>query len=172
MPASASRSRVADREVLHAAVRMMHQPVEGPFARPQRLLQGGEHEVGVQRARDVPADDVAREDVDDEGGVGEAGPGADVGDVGDPEPVGGGGVEVALHQVQRPRCRLVRDGRAHLRGRAGRLSGPGRASAAPRCSGRPACLRAAADARACGRRRRRSAGPWTCLSFGFRASSR
>lgn len=100
--------------VLHASVRMMDQSAEGSFARPQCLLQGGEHEVYVQRAGDVPADDVAGEDVDDEGRVSEAGPGAHVGDVGHPEPVGGGGAEVSLHQVQRPWCRLVRNGRANL----------------------------------------------------------
>ncbi len=158
MPASASRSRVADREVLHAAVRMVHQPVEGSFARPQRLLQGGEHEVGVQRARDVPADDVAREGVDDEGDVGEAGPGADVGEVGHPEPVGGGGWKSRCTRSSGRRCRLVRDGRAQP-------AGPHDASQAQvahqplhGAAGDLACLRAAAGARACGRRRRRSAG--------------
>ena len=52
---------------LHAPVRVVHQVVERASARPQRLLQSGEHEVCVQGAGDVPADDVAREDVDDEG---------------------------------------------------------------------------------------------------------
>ena len=62
----------------------------------------------------MPADDVAPEDVDDEGRVGEAGPGAYVGDVGDPEPVGSRGVEVSLHEVHRPRRRLVWERRANL----------------------------------------------------------
>src|SRR5438874_5566337 len=50
----------------------------------QSLLQRVEHEVGVSRAGDTPADDAPREGVDDEGDVDEAGPGRDVGEVGHP----------------------------------------------------------------------------------------
>jgi hypothetical protein len=51
----------------------------------ERLLEGVEREVALQRTRDTPADDAAREHVDDERDVREAEPGGDVRDVGDPE---------------------------------------------------------------------------------------
>ena len=51
-------------------------------------MQRVECEVGAQRPRGVPADDVTGAGVDDEGYVGEARLGAHVGKVGDPEPVG------------------------------------------------------------------------------------
>ena len=50
----------------------------------QGLLQRVEHEAGVSRAGETPADDAPREGVDDEGDVDEAGPGHDVGEVGYP----------------------------------------------------------------------------------------
>jgi DNA-binding transcriptional ArsR family regulator len=49
----------------------------------------------------------------DEGGVGEAGPGAHVGEVGHPEAVRLRRVEVALHHVGRSRLRFARYGRAN-----------------------------------------------------------
>ncbi len=47
--------------------------------RVQRLLQRVQHEVGLYRTADPPADYVARENVDDEGHVGEPPPGRDIG---------------------------------------------------------------------------------------------
>ena len=41
--------RVADREVLHAAVRVMDEPSQRSLSCPQRLLQCVECEVGAQR---------------------------------------------------------------------------------------------------------------------------
>ena len=43
--------------------------------------------------------------------VGEARPGRDVGEIGDPEPVRGGGGKDALDEIGRPRGELGRDGR-------------------------------------------------------------
>src|SRR5262245_45904142 len=54
---------------------------------------------GAQRRGDAPADDAAREDVDDEGDVDEAGPGGDVREVCDPELVWPGRHEVTVNQV-------------------------------------------------------------------------
>ena len=75
------------------------------------LLKGIERELGLERARRPPADDRARIDVDDEGDVDEARPAGHVGEVGYPEPVGGGCVEVPLHEVRRSGRALVRHGR-------------------------------------------------------------
>ena len=56
---------------------------------------------------DPPAQDPARVRVDDEGDVGEPRPGRHVGQIGDPQPVGGRRAELALHQVAgRGRCRV------------------------------------------------------------------
>ena len=49
------------------------------------LLQRIQHEAGMCRPADPPADDAAGEDVDHEGDVDEAGPGRDVGEVRDPQ---------------------------------------------------------------------------------------
>ena len=66
---------VADRDVLRAAVTVVHQdPVTLGPARTQRQIQRVEHEVGLQRGAGPPAHDVACDDVDDEGDVGEASP--------------------------------------------------------------------------------------------------
>ena len=62
-------------------------------------LQGVEGEVAAQRRRDLPADDEAAEDVDDEGHVDEADVGLHVGEVRHPEAVGAIGDEVALDEV-------------------------------------------------------------------------
>jgi hypothetical protein len=50
----------------------------------QGHLEGVEREIAAQRGRDLPADDEAAEDVDDEGDVAEARVGLDVGEVRDP----------------------------------------------------------------------------------------
>jgi hypothetical protein len=56
-------------------------------SRPDRHLEGVEGELGTEIRQDPPADDRPAEDVDDEGGVDEARPGPDVGQIGDPQPV-------------------------------------------------------------------------------------
>src|SRR5712692_3570529 len=74
----------------------------GGAARPNRHLQGVEGKLGPKRRGDPPAYDPAAEGVDHEGHVDEAGPGAHIGQVGNPEPVRRGSHETALDQVLRP----------------------------------------------------------------------
>jgi len=80
---------VADRQVVAAAVAVMGQAVGlgGRPARLEGLLEGVEHERGMCRAGDLPADDATRVGVDDEGDVDEALPKGDVDQVRDPQPV-------------------------------------------------------------------------------------
>ena len=76
---------ILDGEVLHTAIAVVDEAAAAN--RPslmQRLLQRIQHEAGVSRAGDAPADNAPREGVDDEGDVDEAGPGRDVGEVGYP----------------------------------------------------------------------------------------
>ena len=68
-------------------------------ALPQALLEGVKGEVGAQRGRAAPADDPAGEHVHDEGDVDEPRPRGHVGQVGDPEPVRRGRLELAPDQV-------------------------------------------------------------------------
>jgi hypothetical protein len=62
-------------------------------------------------ARDTPANDATGVGVDHEGHIDEPGPGADVGEVGEPEHVRRRRVELAVHMVERARRRPVRDRR-------------------------------------------------------------
>ena len=82
------------------------------LARMQGLLQRIEHEVGVHRTTDPPADDAPGEHVDHEGHVQPALPGRDVGEVRDPELVGSIGLELAVDPIPGSRLR-GRDGRAY-----------------------------------------------------------
>src|SRR3984957_9124316 len=77
---------VFDRDVLTASVAMVHEPAA--MDRPpimQGLLQRVEYEAGVCRARDPPAHDPAGIGIDHKGDVDKAGPGRDIGEVGEPE---------------------------------------------------------------------------------------
>lgn len=74
--------------------------------------QGVEHQVGAHVGGQLPADDPAAEGVEDEGEVGDALPGAQVGEVADPEPVGLGGAEVALDPGRGRPARLRASGLA------------------------------------------------------------
>ena len=86
------------RDVLRTAIRVMDQrAVALGLPGVQRLLQRVEHEVGVHRAADPPADDAPGEDVDDEGHVQPALPGRDVGEVRDPQLVRPLGPELPVH---------------------------------------------------------------------------
>ena len=71
------------------------------LAVPDGHLERVEGEGGAQGARHPPAHDAPGEDVDDEGGVGEARPRRHVGDVGHPELVGPAGHEATIDQVGR-----------------------------------------------------------------------
>ena len=55
-------------------------------------------------ARRLPADEAPGVDVDDESDVDDPRPGRAVGEVRDPQLIGPGGGEVALHQIRCPRC--------------------------------------------------------------------
>ena len=63
-------------------------------------LQGVEDELGAEMRRHGPADDPATPGVQHDGQVEEAGPGGDLGDVGDPELIRPFRHEGALHQVR------------------------------------------------------------------------
>ena len=94
--------RVAHRQVLRAAVAVMDELGEAvPTAVINRLFQGIQDEIGAQRRRDPPADDVPSEDIDDEGDVHEAPPGRHVGEIGHPELIGADRDEVAIDEVGR-----------------------------------------------------------------------
>ena len=135
---------VANREILHAPVRVMDQFVEALAASgagPDRLLQRVEGEVGAQRAGGLPADDHPRVDVGDERDVDEPRPGADVGQVGDPEPVRGAGDEAAIDEIPRP-VGLIAGDRRELRLAAHDTTQPQLAhQPGDACSGRPGRLR-------------------------------
>ncbi len=66
---------ILDRDVLHTAIAVMDEAAapDGP-ARVQGLLQCVQHEAGVRRAGDTPADNAPREDIDDEGDIDKTGP--------------------------------------------------------------------------------------------------
>jgi len=78
----------------------------------QRLFERIEDEPCMRRPGDPPADNAAGECIDDEGHIDEPGPGRDIGEVADPEPVRRGRLELAVHPVERARRGLVGDRRA------------------------------------------------------------
>ncbi len=78
-----------------------------------RRVKGRGDELGPQVGRHRPADDPAAPGVGDRGEVAGPGPCRERGDVGDPEPVGPSGPEVALDEVREGRRVLVADGRSH-----------------------------------------------------------
>ena len=76
---------ILDRDVLHTAITVVDEAAapDGP-ALVQGLLQRVQHEAGMSRAGDTPADDTPRKDVDDKGDIDETGPRRDVGKIGHP----------------------------------------------------------------------------------------
>jgi hypothetical protein len=86
----------------------------GKAAFVQGLLQRIEHEAGACRPGDASADDAAGVGVDDESHVDEARPGADIGEVRDPQRVRRRGMEDPVHMIERARaalsCTVVRMG--------------------------------------------------------------
>ena len=102
-----------NRDVLRAAVAVMDQGIVlSGLARMQGLLQRIEHEVGVHRTTDPPADDAPGKHIDHEGHIQPALPGRDVGEVRDPELVGPIGLELALDPILRTGCFRGQDRRA------------------------------------------------------------
>jgi hypothetical protein len=128
---------VLDRDVLAAAVAVVDEAaaMDGPPIM-ESLLQGIEHEAGMGRPADPPANDIAGVDVDHEGDIDEPRPGRDVSEVRDPQHVRRRCMELAVDLIERARCRLVADRGAHRLAPDHPLQGPDRASAVPPCSGR------------------------------------
>src|SRR3954468_18440876 len=118
MPAAVSRSvylrsvyllGILDRDVLHTAIAVMDEAAapDGP-ALVQGLLQRVQHEAGVSRAGDTPADDAPCKGVDDEGDIDETGPRRDVGKVGHPQGVRTRRFELPIDVIERTRrCRIA-----------------------------------------------------------------
>jgi len=75
------------------------------------LFQGVEHEACVSSLARPPANDPAGVGIDDESHIHKAPPGGDVGEIADPEHVGCGNTELAVHLVQGTWGFLVRDRR-------------------------------------------------------------
>jgi len=85
---------------LGAAIGVGHElEVGAGLALTERHPQGVQHQVGAHVGGELPADDLTREGVDHEGGERRTLPGAQVGEVADPEPVRRLGAEVALDEV-------------------------------------------------------------------------
>jgi hypothetical protein len=72
--------------------------------RVQGLLQRVEHEAGVRRPRDPPADNAPRISIDHKGNIDEAGPGRDIGEIRDPEHVRARRLELPVDAIERA-CR-------------------------------------------------------------------
>jgi len=78
----------------------------------ERHVQRRKHDIGVQRQRHRPANDPPAEGVEHDGEVEKAGPGWNVGDVGDPKHVGRAGCKAALDKVGRLAAAIAH-GRGH-----------------------------------------------------------
>src|SRR6266851_4048435 len=94
---------------LATLVRMMNHG--GGPALPQRQVERLQHQFGAQMGFHRPADDSAAESVEHYSQVKKPGPGRDVSYVGDPQPIGRRGDEVAFDQIGCwPRARLSHRG--------------------------------------------------------------
>jgi hypothetical protein len=78
----------------------------------ERLFESVQDKVGMRRSAGPPADDPPRVGVDDEGDIDEAGPGRDIGKIGQPQTVRRGSVELSVPMIQRTGGPLVVDRRA------------------------------------------------------------
>src|SRR3954453_13262624 len=105
---------ILDRDVLHTAITVVDEAAapDGP-ALVQGLLQRVQHEAGVSRAGDTPADDAPCKDVDEEGDIDETGPRRDVGKVGHPQGVRTRCFELPIDAIERTRGRRIADGGPH-----------------------------------------------------------
>src|SRR5579871_1221221 len=101
----------------------MHEPV-AERAGMEGLLQRVERKVAPQRRRHAPTDDAAREHVDDEGDVHEAGPGGDVREVRHPKLVGATRRKRTLDEIGRAQRGLVGDRRHFERATPHRAAQP------------------------------------------------
>ena len=93
---------------MHAPVGVVDEPAAAQWSPlMKRLLERFEHEAGMRCPADPPADDPTRKGVGDEGDTDETGPGRDIGEVGDPQPVRRRGVELPLDTIERGNSRRV-----------------------------------------------------------------
>jgi hypothetical protein len=65
----------------------------------QRHVQCIEHELGLQVVAHGPSDNAPREGIEHDGQIQEPGPGRNIGDISDPQPVRFVGMEVALNRI-------------------------------------------------------------------------
>src|SRR3954463_7837041 len=117
---------------------MVHETatLDGP-ARVQSLLKRVEHEAGVRRPAHPPADDAPGIGIDHEGHVDEAGPGRDVGEIGDPEHVRARGLKLPIDAIERARRGLIADRGPHRLAPHGPLQAHGPHQARHRAAGDP-----------------------------------
>jgi hypothetical protein len=73
------------------------------------LLQRVQHEAGMSRARDTPADDTPRKNVDDEGDIDKTGPRREVGKVGHPQGVRTRRIELPIDAIEGAWGRRIAD---------------------------------------------------------------
>src|SRR3954469_8624045 len=99
---------------LGALVAMVHETaaLDGP-ALVQGLLKRVEHEAGVRRPAHPPADDAPGISIDHKGNIDEAGPGRDVGEIGDPEHVWARRLELLVDAIEWARRGLIADRGPH-----------------------------------------------------------
>ena len=96
---------VANRQILRAAVAVMHQAILAKrLTLMQRLFEGIEHEASLRRARHPPADNAPGKDVDDERDIDEPRPGPHIGQIRHPDPVRCRRAEAALDDASPPRA--------------------------------------------------------------------
>src|SRR5215210_6369501 len=89
---------------------MVNEAIQTPRAAcPERHFEGVKRQVGPERPRRLPADDVARTDIDDKGDGDPAAVRLDVREVGHPQAIRGRRPELASDQVEWPIARLVAD---------------------------------------------------------------
>jgi hypothetical protein len=79
----------------------------------QGLLQRVQHEAGVSRAGDTPADDAPRKGIDDEGDIDETDPRRDVGKIGHPQSVRTRHFELPIDAIERTRGGRIADRGPH-----------------------------------------------------------
>jgi hypothetical protein len=106
------RLRGGKAQVRVAAIAVLHELDVG--ARPalrERHAQRVEHQVGAHVAGELPANDPAAEDIEDEREEHRALPAAQGGEVAHPQPIGCWRAEVALDQIGAPVAVLARRGR-------------------------------------------------------------
>lgn len=99
---------VIDRDVLASTIAVVDQAAAiNRLALVQSLLDRVKQEARMRRSRDVPANYPSGIGIDDEGQIDETIPGANLIEVGDPEPVWCRRMELAVHIIQRARSGLV-----------------------------------------------------------------